>query len=154
MPASGASDQYPCAALQASAFRSKRGDIMSKGQQMKPVTPRLHFARPHVEGFKNWLCDNGYKASTVVEKVRLLAGWTDWMVGAGYALDTAMAGLAASKSAFVGKKSIRRRTSSATFKIAQSFLALQHRRLLARPGRYWVRSAPGCASIAASRTRR
>lgn len=102
---------------------------MSKGQQKKPVTPRLHFARPHVEGFKNWLCDNGYKASTVVEKVRLLAGWTDWMVGAGYALDTAMAGLAASKSAFVGKKSIRRHVSSG----AHFIRYLQDRAVVPRP---------------------
>lgn len=85
---------------------------MSKGTTKQRVAPRLHFAAPHVEDFKDWLRANGYRQSTIVEAVRLLAGWTDWMHHAGYGLDTATQGHAASIKAFTGKKSIRRYASS------------------------------------------
>src|SRR5262249_23712045 len=68
---------------------------------------RLHFARPYVDGFEKWLREHGYTPSTIEEKVRLLAGWTDWMHAAGFALDNALDGLTASAAVFKGKKSIR-----------------------------------------------
>ncbi len=102
---------------------------MSKGSKKKPVAPRLHFARPYVEGFKDWLRDRGYTANTITEKVRLLAGWADWMAGAGYRLDTIVAGHEASRSAFIGKKSIRRHVGSGTVFIRY----LRHRGVVAPP---------------------
>ena len=57
------------------------------------VESRLHFARPHVDGFEDWLRDHGYTPSTIEERVRLLAGWADWMHAAGFALDNILDGL-------------------------------------------------------------
>ena len=71
------------------------------------VESRLHFAIPHVDGFENWLRGHGYTASTIEEKVRLLAGWTNWMHLSGFALDTVLDGITASSAAFEGKKSVR-----------------------------------------------
>jgi len=85
---------------------------MLKVTLKKPVQPRLHFAAAHIEGFKDWLRTNGYAASSIVETVRLLAGWTDWMHHAGFDLDRIVEGHAASKEAFAGKKSRRRYASA------------------------------------------
>jgi integrase/recombinase XerD len=78
-----------------------------KRRHWNSVESRLHFAKPYVDGFKNWLQDHGYTPSTIEEKVRLLAGWTDWMHAAGFALDNVLTGLTASAAVFKGKKSIR-----------------------------------------------
>ncbi len=78
-----------------------------KRRHWNSVESRLHFAKPYVDGFENWLQDHGYTPSTIEEKVRLLAGWTDWMHAAGFALDNVLDGLTASAAAFKGKKSIR-----------------------------------------------
>jgi integrase/recombinase XerD len=78
-----------------------------KRRHWNSVESRLHFARPYVDGFENWLQDHGYTPSTIEERVRLLAGWTDWMHAAGFALDNILDGLAASAAVFKGKKSIR-----------------------------------------------
>ena len=77
----------------------------------KPVAPRLHFTKAHVEGFTRWLCGNGYTASSTVETIRLLAGWADWMHKHRFGPDNILAGLDASNKAFKGKKSIRRYAS-------------------------------------------
>ncbi|WP_204349288.1 hypothetical protein, partial [Klebsiella pneumoniae] len=76
--------------------------IMSKQKRKhwNSVESRLHFAKPYVDGFENWLQDHGYTPSTIEEKVRLLAGWTDWMHAAGFALDNVLDGLTASAAAF------------------------------------------------------
>ena len=58
-----------------------------KRKHWNSVESRLHFAKPYVDGFENWLQDHGYTPSTIEEKVRLLAGWTYWMHAAGFALD-------------------------------------------------------------------
>src|SRR6267143_1840548 len=78
-----------------------------KRKHWNSVESRLHFAKPYVDGFENWLQDHGYTPSTIEEKVRLLAGWTDWMHAAGFALDNVLDGLTASAAVFKGKKSIR-----------------------------------------------
>ena len=76
-----------------------------KRKHANPIEGRLHFAAPHVDGFQEWLRDRGYTTSTIEEKVRLLAGWTDWMHASGFALRDAVDGLAASAAVFKGKKS-------------------------------------------------
>ena len=78
-----------------------------KRRHWNSVESRLHFAKPYVDGFENWLQDHGYTPSTIEERVRLLAGWTDWMHAAGFSLDNILEGLAASVAVFTGKKSIR-----------------------------------------------
>ena len=50
------------------------------------VMKRLKFAAPHIDGFKEWLREAGYRAPTIEELVRLLAGWTDWMSASGFTL--------------------------------------------------------------------
>jgi hypothetical protein len=44
----------------------------------KRVKGRLHMAAAHVGEFKTWLRDHGYRVTTIEERVRLLACWTDW----------------------------------------------------------------------------
>lgn len=62
----------------------------------RSVEQRLQFATPHVNGFSVWLSDNGYRAETIKELVRLLAGWTDWMSAAGFTLSRVHEGFSAS----------------------------------------------------------
>ena len=69
-----------------------------KRKHSNPIEGRLHFAAPHVLGFQEWLRDRGYTASTIEEKVRLLAGWTHWMHASGFMLHDAVSGLTASSS--------------------------------------------------------
>jgi site-specific recombinase XerD len=78
-----------------------------KRKHSNPIEGRLHVAVPHVLGFQEWLRDRGYTASTIEERVRLLAGWTDWMHASGFALRDAVDGLTASAAVFKGKKSRR-----------------------------------------------
>jgi len=78
-----------------------------KRRHWNSVESRLHFAKPHVDGYEEWLREHGYKPSTIEENVRLLAGWTDWMHTAGFAFDNILDGLAASAAVFKGNKSIR-----------------------------------------------
>ena len=78
-----------------------------KRKHWNSVESRLHFAKPYVDGFEIWLQDHGYTPSTIEEKVRLLAGWTDWMHAAGFAFDNILDGLTASATVFTGKKSLR-----------------------------------------------
>jgi hypothetical protein len=78
-----------------------------KRRHWNSVESRLHFAKPYVDGFENWLQDHGYTPSTIEEQMRLLAGWTDWMHAAGFTLDNVLDGLIASSAVFKGKKSTR-----------------------------------------------
>src|SRR5258708_5817407 len=78
-----------------------------KRKHWNSVESRLHFAKPYVDGFEIWLQDHGYTPSTIEEKVRLLAGWTDWMHAAGFAFDNILDGLTASATVFTRKKSLR-----------------------------------------------
>lgn len=70
----------------------------------KPVAPRLHFTKPHVESFRRCLRDNGYTESSIIERIRLLAGWADWMHAHGFGLDNVFIGLQAANNAFNSKK--------------------------------------------------
>jgi len=102
-------DPQDASAPQAAASSKETEAIMprQKRRHWNSAESRLHFARPHVEGFENWLRDRGYTPSTIEERVRLLAGWTNWMQATGFGLDNILDGLAASAAVFKGKKSIR-----------------------------------------------
>jgi integrase/recombinase XerD len=78
-----------------------------KRRHWNSVESRLHFAKLYVGGFEDWLRNHGYTPSTIKEQVGLLAGWTNWMHAAGFALDNVLDGLTASAAVFKGKKSIR-----------------------------------------------
>ena len=92
-----------------------------KRKHANPIEGRLHFAAPHVDGFQEWLRDRGYTTSTIEEKVRLLAGWTDWMHASGFALRDAVDGLAASAAVFKGKKSVSTQVVLDSSRKAQGF---------------------------------
>jgi integrase/recombinase XerD len=82
-------------------------------KKWRRVKQRLHFAAPHLDGFKSWLRDIGYAASTIDEVVRLLADWTDWMHAAGFTFDTILAGYDASAAIFRGNKTAKARFGAA-----------------------------------------
>ena len=64
---------------------------------------RLHFARPHFEGYVRWLQARNYTKTTISMLTIYLGHWTDWMHDAGYDLGTIHSGYAASVPAFRGK---------------------------------------------------
>jgi hypothetical protein len=98
-------------------------------KKWRRVKGRLHFAAPHIDGFKSWLRDIGYAASTIGEVVRLLADWTDWMHAAGFTFDAILAGYDASAAIFRGNK-----TTKAPFGAAALFIRyLRAERVLCQP---------------------
>jgi integrase/recombinase XerD len=63
-----------------------------------PVTrPRLRSgpAANHIDGFADWLHRRGYRPASIDSTLRSLAGWTDWLRSAGFAVHDCHAGLAA-----------------------------------------------------------
>lgn len=82
---------------------------MAKPTRKKPqsVDDRLRWLAPHVDGFKTWLSDKGYRAATIVEIVRLLACWAEWTHNAGIDFDSIEFGFTASAAVFRGGKTAR-----------------------------------------------
>jgi integrase/recombinase XerD len=80
-----------------------------KRKQGKSVDGRLRILGAHVDGFRSWLRHNGYRPTTIVELVRLLACWTEWLPAAGFALDldNVLVGFDASALAFKGGRTTR-----------------------------------------------
>ena len=78
-----------------------------KRKQAQSVEGRLHFLGAHIDGFRSWLRRNGYRPTTIVELVRLLACWAEWLRGAGFSLDNILAGFDASAPAFKGGRTTR-----------------------------------------------
>ena len=78
-----------------------------KYRHRRSVDVRINWLQPHVDGFKEWLSQRNYSPSTIVEVVRLLALWSDWVRAAGYGVDTLTAGLSSSASVFHGNKAAR-----------------------------------------------
>jgi integrase/recombinase XerD len=98
-------------------------------KKWRRVKERLHFAAPHIDGFKSWLGDTGYTANTIDETVRLLAGWTDWMEASGFTIDNVLVGLDASAAAFTGKRSMKQHVTAGALFIRY----LQQQGMLPRP---------------------
>ncbi|WGD51408.1 hypothetical protein QA641_39170 [Bradyrhizobium sp. CB1650] len=85
---------------------------MSKRKQKREqgnVEERLRFLGAHVDGFGSWLRRNGYRPTTIVELVRLLACWTERLPAARFALDlhNIVAGFVASAPTFKGGRTTR-----------------------------------------------
>jgi integrase/recombinase XerD len=80
-----------------------------KRKQGQSVEGRLRFLGAYVDGFRSWLRHNGYRPTTIVELVRLLACWTEWLPAAGFAVDlnNILAGFDASAAAFKGGRTTR-----------------------------------------------
>lgn len=63
-----------------------------------PVTRQRLRSGPaagHVDDFAEWLHRRGYKPVSIETILRSLAGWTDWMRSAGFAVHDCLAGQAA-----------------------------------------------------------
>jgi integrase/recombinase XerD len=82
---------------------------MAKHTRKKPqsVDDRLLWLAPHVDDFKTWLYDRGYRAVTIIEIVRLLACWAEWVRNAGCDIDSIESGFIASAEVFRGGKAAR-----------------------------------------------
>ena len=106
---------------------------MAKHTRKKPqsVDDRLRWLAPHGDGFKTWLHDKGYRAVTIVEIVRLLACWAEWVRGAGYDFDSIESGFTASAGVFRGGKTARAPQGAAALFIGY----LRHDGVLPPPGR-------------------
>ena len=78
-----------------------------KRRHRRSVDVRINWLQPHAEGFKEWLDERNYSPATIIEVVRLLALWADWVRAKGFELETLDAGLAASASVFRGNKKAR-----------------------------------------------
>jgi site-specific recombinase XerD len=71
------------------------------------VADRLRWLAPHADGFRTWLEQKGYSAVTIVELVRLLSRWAEWVRDAGFQFDTIEAGFVASAEVFTGGRTLR-----------------------------------------------
>ena len=89
-----------------------------KRRHRRSVDVRINWLQPHVDGFKDWLSQRNYSPTTIIEVVRLLALWADWVRAAGFEVETLAAGFAASASVFRGSKTTRAPQGAAALFIA------------------------------------
>ncbi|MDH6269937.1 hypothetical protein M2360_005375 [Rhizobium sp. SG_E_25_P2] len=89
-----------------------------KYRHRRSVDVRINWLQPHVDGFKHWLGRRNYSAATIVEVVRLLALWGDWVRAAGFGVETLAVGLNASASVFKGSKTARAPQGAAALFVA------------------------------------
>ncbi|MCP3468152.1 tyrosine-type recombinase/integrase [Bradyrhizobium sp. CCGUVB23] len=78
-----------------------------KRRHRRSVDVRINWLQPHADGFKVWLAQRNYSPATIIEVVRVLALWGDWVRAAGFEIETLAAGFAASASVFRGSKTAR-----------------------------------------------
>jgi integrase/recombinase XerD len=72
-----------------------------------PVTCRRLRTGPaadHIDAFADWLHLRGYKPVSITHLLRLLAGWTDWMLAAGFTAQALLPGFEACRVAMQGKQ--------------------------------------------------
>jgi integrase/recombinase XerD len=77
-----------------------------------PVTQRRLRTGPaadHIDAFAGWLHLNGYKPISIASLLRSLAGWTDWMLAAGFTAQALLPGFEACKVAMLGEQRVLRR---------------------------------------------
>lgn len=89
-----------------------------KYRHRRSVDVRITWLQPHVDGFKHWLGQRNYSAATIVEVVRLLALWGDWVRAAGFGVEILAEGLNASASVFKGSKTARAPQGAAALFVA------------------------------------
>ena len=78
-----------------------------KYRHRRSVGVRINWLQPHIDGFNGWLSQRNYSPATIVEVVRLLALWSDWVRATGFEIETLAVGFAASASVFQGSKTAR-----------------------------------------------
>lgn len=78
-----------------------------KRRHRRSVDVRINWLQPHADSFKDWLAQRNYSPATIIEVVRLLALWGDWVRAAGFEIETLAASLSASASVFRGSKTAR-----------------------------------------------
>jgi hypothetical protein len=61
-------------------------------------------AADHIDAFADWLHLRGYKPVSITHLLRLLAGWTDWMLAAGFTAQALLPGCEACRVAMQGKE--------------------------------------------------
>ena len=77
-----------------------------------PVTRERLRAGPaadQVDAFADWLHGKGYTPTTIVCLLRSLAGWTDWMLAAGFTAQDLLSGFEACKAALEVEEHVRYR---------------------------------------------
>ena len=78
------------------------------------VEDRLRWLAQHIDGFKTWLRNQGYRDATITEVIRLLACWAEWIRAAGFDLGVIGQGFDASAAVFKGSKTARAPRGAAT----------------------------------------
>src|SRR5437667_12861073 len=63
-------------------------------------------ASDHIDAFADWLHLHGYKPISITPLLRSLAGWTDWMLAAGFTAQSLLAGFEACKLAMQTEKRV------------------------------------------------
>ncbi len=64
-------------------------------------------AAPYVDGFAAWLRQQGYRPIGIDHALRSLAGWTDWLRGAGFTATDLVQGFEACKAALANQPRVR-----------------------------------------------
>ena len=85
---------------------------MLKTHLKSPVTRRRLRAGPaadHIDGFADWLHRHGYRPITIDTLLRSLAGWTDWMLAAGFTAHDLLPGFEACKRGLEEARRVRYR---------------------------------------------
>lgn len=85
---------------------------MLKTHLKSPVTRRRLRAGPaadHIDGFADWLHRHGYRPITIDTLLRSLAGWTDWMLAAGFTAHDLLPGFEACKLGLEEARRVRYR---------------------------------------------
>jgi integrase/recombinase XerD len=70
---------------------------------------RTGLAADHIDAFADWLHLHGYKPITISNLLRSLAGWTDWMLAAGFTMQNLHAGFEACKGVIEKEPHVRNR---------------------------------------------
>jgi hypothetical protein len=85
---------------------------MLETHQQSPVTRERLRAGPaadHIDAFADWLHCKGYTPTTIDGLLRSLAGWTDWMLAAGFTAQNLLCGFDACKAALEREERVRYR---------------------------------------------
>jgi len=82
-----------------------------------PVTTRRHRMRPaanHIDAFADWLHLHGYRPFSIKNLLTALAGWTDWVLFAGFTALDLLPAFEACKLAPKDRQRVRRQSLTAT----------------------------------------
>lgn len=82
-------------------------------------------AADHVDAFANWLHLNGYKPVSITGLLRSLAGWTDWMLAAGFTSRDLLPGFEACKLVVQNTQSVRRRPGPTPHSLTAALLFIR-----------------------------